>query len=139
MTVRLETQILHELETGLRKDGEVHRKTKDFANEVKDYWVEFQAPAPWNIRPETIVGHAEDWPYTTGEYAHSIKVRQGRNPRGQFISSWDVYTHSPIAHFIEWGTAEDAPGTHSPWGPNTPTYPYAPAAATAHFFGGTPD
>jgi hypothetical protein len=139
MSVRLETQILNELQTGLRKDKEVHHKTKEFANEVKDYWVEFEAPAPWNVRPETVVGHGDDWPYTTGEYALSIKVKQGRDARGRFISSWDVYTHSPIAHFIEYGTAPDYPGSRSPWGPNTPTYEYAPAARTAHFFGGTAD
>jgi uncharacterized protein (TIGR02266 family) len=42
-----------------------------------------------------------------------------------------VSTDNEHAGFIEYGTGPDNPGSRSPWGPNTPTPEFAPAAVTA--------
>jgi hypothetical protein len=132
-------EILNEIKVKVEKDGEFKFKFKREAERVHDHWVTKEAPSPQNTRPETVVGHGEGWPYATGAYAASIKMRQMRGRLGRFMAGWEVYTDSPIAHFLEYGTKMDAPDTHSPWGRNTPTAVYAPAARTAFYFGGTPD
>lgn len=140
MPVRLSIEIANELKSKIRRDAEIRVRSREFAYDVANYWVEEEAPAPWHpsgrgSRPETVVGHPDEWPYTTGDYGESIHVR--RQPDHLGMPHYWVGTHSPIAHFIEFGTGPDAPGTHSPWGPDTPTFEYAPAARTAFHFGGT--
>lgn len=135
MAVRLNIEIANELRSKIRRDAEVRRRSREFAYDVANHWVEEEAPAPWNIRPETVVGHDDKWPYTTGSYGESIHVR--RMPDHLGMPHYWVGTHSDIAHFIEFGTEPDAPGGHSPWGPDTPTFEYAPAGRTAFHFGGT--
>jgi hypothetical protein len=132
-------EILNEIKVKVEKDGEFKFKFKREAEKVHDHWVTREAPSPENLRYETIKGHADDWPYTTGAYRDSIKIRQSRSKLGRFLSAYEVYTDSPIAHFIEYGTKIDNPDSRSPWGRFTPTYPYAPAARTAFHFGGTTD
>jgi hypothetical protein len=120
-----------EIRLKISRDKTVRIKTRAFAEEVRDHWKYKEAPAPWNILP------TKTGPYATGDYANSIKIRQGRSRLGRFLASFEVYSDHPNANFIEYGTGPDKPGSRSPWGPDTPTPEHAPAAKTAHHFKGT--
>ncbi|BBU22159.1 HK97 gp10 family phage protein [Mycobacterium xenopi] len=73
-------------------------------------------------------------PIDHGAYAAGIKVtKQARGGKGQVgATHW-------TSHFIEYGTGSDPAGTHSRFGPNTPTPEFAPMQKTAEQFGGTLD
>lgn len=114
-----------EISAKISRDAEVRRATKRIAEEVQALVIE-EAPKP-----------GPEHPYSTGEFIQSIKIRQGRGRLGRFLASWEVYSDSPIANFIEFGTGPDKPGSRSPWGPNTPTPEFAPFAKAAHRYGGT--
>lgn len=126
--------ILDEIKIKVERDKEFKFKFKREAEKVHDHWANKEAPSPENPHPLTKTG-----PYATGAYQASIKMRQMRGGLGRFMSGWEVYTDSPIAHFIEYGTKIDNPESRSPWGRFTPTPVFAPAAKTAFHFGGTVD
>ena len=126
-------QLFNELKVKIGHDEEARLKLKRFAEKVKEKWIE-ESPRPGHRHPLTKTG-----PYATGAYVASLHIRQSRSRLGRFLPNYEVYTNSPIAHFLEYGTKIDAPGTHSPWGRFTPTAVYAPAAKAAFHFGGTPD
>lgn len=132
--IKLGREISLKMRTEPEAKAEISLGTKKVALEVKTYW---QTRA-W---PES--GEAGNWgglhPYDTGSYVDSIEIRQNRNRRGRFVAGWTVFTDHPHAVFLEDGTGVDKPGSRSPWGPNTPTPEFAPAARTAFHFGGTPD
>lgn len=134
-------QLERELRLKLAHDGEVRRDAEDFAQEVAHRWV-----AIW----EAMGPH----PYETGDYADSIElIRVGvasrvRHPKGapggvggrftgEVLYHYQVGTEHENAHFIEYGTGYDAPGTNSPFGRFTNTPEFAPAAATAAYYHGT--
>jgi hypothetical protein len=124
-----------EIELKIRAERSVKWRTKAFAEEVAQYWKH----VAW---PESAArGQWPDHPYETGEYANSIHVRQQRRGKGKFggrfLAGFEVIADSPNANFIEFGTGVDKPGSRSPWGPNTPTPEFGPAAITAHHYRGT--
>lgn len=131
------TKIAAEISVRIHEDNEVEDRTKMFALQVAAYW----ANVAWPFSPGTAdkpnrhgMGRH---PYETGDYRDSIHIRQNRAPKtGRFVAGWTAYSDSPIANFIEFGTDVDK-RMGSPWGPNTPTPEFAPAARTAHHFGGT--
>ena len=130
-------QLMNELRVKIEKDPEVARKSKEFAEEVRDYWRHI-APREGDARH----------PYATGAYRDSIQrfSERGRGARGWFMYRHWVGTYDPIAHLLEYGTVADAPGGHATWigldgkryfGPNTPTPAFGFAARVAAHFGGT--
>jgi hypothetical protein len=144
-------QIERELRLELDKDarrGQIARESREFAHEVRATWISI-----W----ESMGPH----PYETGDYKNSIEVHgvgrptgQTRAPKGAVDASGtkiggrflgNIYAHYRVstdnehAGFIEYGTGPDNPDSRSPWGLNTPTPEFAPAAATAAHYGGTPD
>lgn len=122
-------EIRKEIELKINEDPEVKIKTKAFAEEVRDWWANVEAPKP-----------GPDHPYSQGGptgYGESIKVRQNRDQSGRYAAGFDVYSNHPNANFIEEGTGPDKPGSKSPWGPFTPTPAFHPAAKTAIHFRGT--
>lgn len=130
-------QLMDDLRLEIGREMRTDIRPKRFAEEVRDHWQGI-AMSPANPHPATKTG-----PYSTGAYRASIKVRQMRIAKGspgagRFLPTFEVYTTSPIAHFLEYGTGIDAEGTHSPWGRFTPTHPYAFALKTALHFHGTP-
>jgi hypothetical protein len=123
-----------EIRLKISRDKTVRIRTKAFAEEVKEYWQNVAWPeSGFTNPPKAGPGH----PYSTGDYKDSIKIRQGRSRLGRFLATFKVYTDHENANFIEYGTGPDKPGSRSPWGPNTPTPEFAPAAKTAHHFKGT--
>ncbi len=118
-----------EISSKMEDDKEVALKTRAAADEVREWWANVEWPMAYPGGPH---------PYATGGYQASIKVKQNR-VSGRFAAGFIVYTDDPNAVFIEYGTGPDKPGSASPWGPETPTPEMAPAAKTAHHFGGTPD
>lgn len=125
------TKLANEISLKIRGDKEVHTRTKMFAKQVAAHWANVAWPASvGNYGPGV-------HPYETGSYRDSIKVRQSRDVRGRFVSGFEAYSDHPNANFIEFGTGPDKPGSKSPYGPNTPTPEFAPAARTAIHFRGT--
>ena len=124
-------KIAHEISLKIKRDPEIPRRTKQVAEEVARYWA--------NVAWPTSVGNYGPGvhPYETGGYRESIGVRQPRSRLGRFIAGWEAFSDHPRANFIEFGTGDDKPGSKSPWGPYTKTPEFAPAARTAHHFGGT--
>jgi len=123
-----EKELEAEILTKLKADEEIRRKTKDFAEEVRDY-----------ARRRAL--EDMDKGYATGEFVASIEIERRRNLKGQFEAGpqWRVVSHDPKANLLEYGTGDDAPDTHSPWGRHTPTPEYATFAKTSFHYGGTPD
>lgn len=121
-------QLYNELLLKIENDEGVHLRSREFAERVKEHWKSI-APSPGDP------GH----PYATGAYKESITIRseRGRDSRGRFIYHYEVGTNDPKAHFLEYGTGPDKPGSRSPWGPNTSTPAFAFAARTAVFFNAT--
>lgn len=110
------TQLQREIESKIKRDAEVRRKSKEQAEDVRDWWKFKEAPVD------------------TGEYAASVELEKRPPHRG--LPHWWVGTRYWKAHFIEFGTGPDTK-TGSPFGMDTPTPEFAPAAKTAHHFGGT--
>lgn len=113
-----EREIRAEIERKIRADAELKVKSKDLADEVRDHWRSVS-------------------PVDSGEYAASVHVEKRKDRNG--LPHWWVGTRDWKAHFIEYGTGSDPDGTNSKFGRDTPTPEFAPAAKTAHHFGGTPD
>ncbi|GJJ22283.1 HK97 gp10 family phage protein [Mycolicibacterium mageritense] len=111
-----EAEIRAEIERKIRADAEVKVKTEKHAEDVRDYWR----------------GIA---PVDSGEYAASVHVEKRKDRDG--LPHYWVGTRDWKAHFIEYGTGDDPDDSKSPFGPDTPTPEFAPAAKTAHHFGGT--
>ncbi|OFB37973.1 hypothetical protein BA059_16895 [Mycolicibacterium sp. (ex Dasyatis americana)] len=108
-----EREIRAEIERLIRRDGELRVDTEEFAEEVRDHWREIA-------------------PVDSGEYAASVHVEKRKDRRG--LPHYWVGTRDWKAHFIEYGTGDDPTDSKSPFGPNTPTPEFAPAAKTeAHF------
>lgn len=76
--------------------------------------------------------------YSTGEYASHIGKKDLTVRQKLFIKSTlrkgylfgVVYNDDDKAHFIEFGTKRDRPGSRSPWGPKTPTPEFRPMRDT---------
>lgn len=125
------TKLAAEIRLKIGRDNEPELRTKMFAKQVAAYWANVAWPmSAGNYGPGV-------HPYETGDYRDSIHIRRNRNRLGMFAFGWEVYSDSPLANFIEFGTGVDKPGSRSPWGPDTPTPEFAPAAITAHHFLGT--
>lgn len=149
-------QLMDELYMKLANDSEAYDETVEVAEMVKFHWQGI-APQPGEQYAPGKGGFA------TGAYRDSIEREaiRGRYPKGsrdaagrarggQFLYHHRVVTYSPIAHFLEYGTAADHdPETskgnwydlqgvhHFSW--KTPTPRFAIAAQVALDFGGTPD
>lgn len=129
MAIRnFEAELESEILSKLKKDPELHRKTKDFAEDVRD-------------TARMIALGDMDKGYATGEFAESIQVERRRNALGQFQAgpAWRVVSRDNKANLLEYGTGNDGEDTHSPWGPYTPTPPYHTFAKTALRYRGTSD
>lgn len=126
-------QLMDELRSEIGKDGDrsIRKYTRRYANRIADE-IKAASPSPEHPHPLTKTG-----PYATGDFVDSIKVERKRERFG--LPHYSVVTYSPIAHFLEYGTGDDAPGTHSPWGRFTPTPEFAPFATVVHRHGGTLD
>jgi hypothetical protein len=138
-TISESTQdIEDEIKLKIGREMATDKRPKYFAEEVQLHAQLYEAPAPWNHHPLTKTG-----PYATGAFAETIKLRQSHRGvgigGGQFLPSFEIYSNSPIAHFLEYGTGVDNPDSQSPWGPNTPTPAFNIFGNTAQHFGGTPD
>lgn len=116
---------------GISNNKELRRAYNDFIDDVKEMW-----RLTWEADSQGVIG---GHPYQTGDYiAHLKKRKLARGDRanlrnllhqGIFIGM--VYNDSDVAHFIEYGTGPDKPGSKSPWGPDTPTPEFAPMRKTA--------
>lgn len=110
---------------GINSNKELRRAIADFIEDCGETWrLVWEASGPH--------------PYETGDYvAHihtKMKLRARLFPkhyRDQPLKAGEVYNDSRIAHFVEYGTLPDKPGSKSPWGPDTPTPEFAPARRTA--------
>jgi len=120
----LEAEILSKL----KNDAELKRKTKEFAEDVRDY-------------ARRIAAEDMDRGYATGEFVASIRVERRRNARGAFQAgpAWRVVSRDDKANLLEYGTGDDSDTSNSPFGPNTPTPEYATFGKTAFRYRGTPD
>jgi hypothetical protein len=121
-----------EIKLKVEKDPEIKLGTRAQAIEVAEYWKNVAWPNATGS-----VASPPNHPYETGGYVESIDVKQGRTTKGRYAAHFIVEADHDNANFIEFGTGIDKPGSKSPWGPNTPTPEYGPAAATAHHFRGT--
>ncbi|AHG24332.1 hypothetical protein PBI_MICHELLEMYBELL_11 [Mycobacterium phage MichelleMyBell] len=110
--------IFAEIEQKIRRDAEVKLKTKQAAEEIRD-----------EVRAET--------PVRTGRAAASVHVERRKPHNG--LPHWWVGSRLWYFDFIEDGTGPDAPGSQSPFGPNTPTPEFAPFGKVAHRHGGSVD
>jgi predicted phage gp36 major capsid-like protein len=138
MAIRnFEAELEREILDKIQHDGELRRKTKEFAEDVRD-------------TARRIALMDMDKGYATGKFVESIHVARRRNARGQFQAgpAWRVESNDDKANLLEYGTGVDAPGGHATWvdldgvrhwGPNTPTPAYATFAKTALHYGGTSD
>lgn len=110
------SQIEEELRSKIRGQAELVTETRELAEKVREHW-------------RTLA------PVDTGAYAASIQIEPRSSVDG--LPRFAVITRYWTAHFIEFGTGPDAPGSESRFGPDTPTPEFAPAAKTAAYFGGT--
>jgi len=115
-------EIAREIRIAVRKDLQVARGSKAFAEEVRDH-----VKMVWR--------EAGPHPYETGEFEESIYA--DKRPNVQGLPHWVVGSDDDKANMIEDGTGPDKPGSNSPFGPNTPTPEFAPFAKTAHYYRGT--
>jgi hypothetical protein len=109
------SEIENEIRIKVRRDAEVKRGLDIEAKKVQEYWRSVS-------------------PVRTGAYAASIRIRRGKRVDG--MPTAVVVATDYKAHWIEFGTKADPVGTHSKFGPNTPTPAFAPRAKTAAHFGG---
>jgi hypothetical protein len=113
-----------EIEAKVLAEANRRNEVKETAHKVKEWWQHVEAPVD------------------TAEYAASIKLK--KMPPHNGLPHYRVSTKHWRAHFIEYGTGPDShggvrfiPRLGRTVGENTPTPEYAPAAKTAHHFGGT--
>lgn len=123
--VEVHGDVEKEILEATNNNRELRRALRDFVEDTKATWI-----AVW----ESSGPH----PYETGSYVSHIKEEKLSLTQKLFIKRsvkqglvGRVYNDSPIAHLIEYGTGPDRPGSHSPWGPDTPTPEFAPARKTA--------
>jgi hypothetical protein len=123
-----EAELEREILSKLEKDEELRRKTKEFAEDVRD-------------TARRIAFHDMDKGYATDKFVESIHVERRRDIRGKFQAgpAWRVISRDEKANLLEYGTGPDSPDSNSAWGPNTPTPIYATFAKTALHYGGTSD
>jgi hypothetical protein len=140
MAINNRTALRLEVQKKIIKDIEVHRKGKEFAEDVRDY-----------ARRRALTDMRSG--YATGKFIESITVERTRSRLGQFtggpqgLPAWKVISRDPKAHLLEYGTGIDKEGVGSwqdldgKWhkSPFTPTPEFATFAKTAFRFGGTPD
>lgn len=129
-------QLMDELTLKLINDGEIADDVADVGDQVEYHWKSLA-----NI--ELNAG------YATGDYENSIHRVSTRGRRakgsvnaagkkigGQFMWHTKVVTHSPIAHFIEYGTRpDDAPNYPKP--PNNGGH-WIDLEGEKHFWWNTP-
>lgn len=132
---------------GIADNKELRRAFDDLVDDVHATWVSL-APDGSATRGSTVRqrymeyqerrNSTDDHPYATGDYVRSIKKRKMskwyrghvRNFLRRFgVPIGMVYSDSPRAHLIEYGSGPDN-GGDSPWGPNTSTPIYAPMRKT---------
>lgn len=99
-----------DIQRALRESVEVDASLRQECQKVAEYWKSVS-------------------PVDDGDYAASVKVLEVRGGKGK------VGTKHWKAHMIEHGTGPDTK-EGSPFGKNTPTPEFAPAAKTAAHFGG---
>jgi hypothetical protein len=110
-----EESIYQEIRAKSRRQAKVRQELDAEAEQVKAVWV----------------SHS---PVRTGNYAASITVVDRPDIDG--FPAKRIIARAWYAHLIEFGTGPDKPGSHSRFGPNTPTPAFAPRAKTAAEFGG---
>jgi hypothetical protein len=141
-------QLMNELEVKLSNDDGGYDDFADIARQVEYHWKSIVTKPGEHYAPDK-------GGYATGEYEasihrESVRGRHAKGTRiggkavgGQFVWHSRVLTHSPIAHFLEYGTAVDAPGGHGQWidlkgkwhkSPLTPTPAFAWAAQVERDF-----
>lgn len=129
-------EIEHALWDGITNAKELRRVYNDFLDDVHDTWVHvWEMEDSGILARETGVNH----PYETGDYKSHIKTRKIPS-RTRAASIWamarkgvligQVYNDDEKAHWIEYGTDYDRPGTHSPYGRYTETPEFAPMRRT---------
>lgn len=134
-------EVRRAFENDLSASKEFRRELRDFVDDVHDAWNK-----TWNRQSQGKLAHeiGVNHPYQTGDYKAHIKkkritlaTRLGFNTRFfNGLPIGQVYNDSDVAHFIEYGTDSDNPGSRSPWGPNTPTPEFATMRKTwAKFLG----
>lgn len=106
---------------GMNSSRELRRAINDFIDDTHA-----MAKVVWHTSAEGVPGNH---PYATGDYEAHMKKKKLTLRQKLFVKSMVskgipiglVYNDSDVAHFVEFGTHADKPGSKSPWGPNTPT------------------
>lgn len=133
-------QLMNELELKLQNDPEGYDDFADVGRQVEYHWKSIVTQPGEHYAP----GKGG---FATGEYEASIHretvrgrhakgtkdLRTGKKIGGRFFWHTRVLTHSPIAHFLEYGTGIDLLGVgvwqdlKGKWhkSPNTPTPAFA--------------
>ncbi|MBF4194669.1 hypothetical protein [Mycolicibacterium phlei] len=123
-------EIRKEFENQLSKSKAFRREVRDFVDDVYDTWHKtWDRQREGKLAKQLGIPH----PYQTGNYKAHIKKKRvtlaTRLGFGKLYRSGlpigQVYNDSRVAHWIEYGTGPDKPGSRSPWGPNTPTPEFA--------------
>ena len=147
-------QLMNELQVKLVNDREAYDDFADVGRQVEFHWKAIVTKPGEHYAPPNQYGPRGG--YATGAYEASIerwsersrqpkgaKSASGKSIGGQFVWHTIVLTQSPIAHFLEYGTVADPPGTHAMWtdqagvrhkSPNTPTPAFAWAAQVERDF-----
>jgi hypothetical protein len=121
---------------GLSRNRDIKRALRRFIYDIHDTWVFI-----WDSSMEGVLAQetGKPHPYATGSYRRNIKKKElslgqrlwiKRALRKGGVMVGLVYNDDPKAHWIEYGTNEDKPGSRSPWGPKTPTPEFAPMRRT---------
>ncbi|WPH57640.1 hypothetical protein [Mycobacterium phage WXIN] len=120
---------------GVSSNRELKRIINRFVDDVESTWKHvWDSSMQGKLAEELGIPH----PYQTGEYRAHIKKKKmtlfqkmwvKRALRKGFLVG-SVYNDDDKAHWIEYGTMEDKPGSRSPWGPHTPTPEFAPMRRT---------
>lgn len=120
---------------GINSSRELRREVSRFIDDI-----EAMAKVVWNTSAEGIPGNH---PYQTGDYLAHFKKRKLTLRQKLFIKSTVakgipiglVYNDSDVAHWVEFGTKADKPGSKSPFGPDTPTPAFKVFGRTAEIMG----
>lgn len=126
---------------GIGKSRELRRAFDRFVDDVHRTWLMVWRSSMQGVLAEqTGVPH----PYADGDYEQSVQKRQLSLRQRMFIKSTlmrgipigVVFSDDWKAHWVEWGTGPDKPGSHSPWGPDTPTPAFEPMTRTRRIMNG---
>ncbi|OMC02173.1 HK97 gp10 family phage protein [Mycolicibacterium fortuitum] len=104
-----------EIRAQVQRDDQLDSANAELAEEVKTF-----------IQSKT--------PVDTAEAVGSIRVQKVRKPRNG-LPARTIYPANRKFHMIEYGTKADPEGTHSTYGPNTPTKAVAPFGQAKARFG----